>query len=679
MNVLGQLSLFFAFVGSGYAAFACMVGRQPDRRRIGRSGDAAGVVSVLALTTVTVVLARALLVKDFHFAYVAEYSSRRLPWHYSLSALWVGQAGSLLVWAWFLGVLGLVYRFWPHRKRSELREHVFGMMMAYLSFLVAVMVFGADPMEPSLGSPREGAGLSPLLQHPAMLIHPPIVLLGYAGWTVPFALAVAALVRGKLDVEWVREARGWALFAWAVLGGGILWGALWAYEELGWGGYWSWDPVENGSLIPWLTGAALLHTLMAWQYRGVFKKTTVSLAIATFALCNFATFLTRSGVFSSLHAFSQSSIGWMFLLLLVALAVGGGMLVAARRSELSPDRPVSSIWAREASVLIATMALLLLAMATLAGTAAAPLSKAILGRAVAIGPPFYNNVLIPTGLLLLAGTAVAPILCWGHPPTRNRRRLLLPCMGAGAVAAVVAFCLGVRHPIALAVTSLAVLAVAGVTGALILDIVRRGSSQPGLGLARSLRDARRQYAGSLIHLGFVLLAVGVTGSSLGTRRHEVVMSQGQTIEWAGRSIRLVEWTERGLPDKLVAEATLDISRGPGAVQTLLPAQHLHLPQEEWTTEVAIHSTWGGDLYAILHGRTEEGSVRLTLIDNPLMRFIWFGGWVMGAGTVLGVWPAGRRSSSGSAGSPPSATRTSGRSVPAPHRKRRAAQHNRVSG
>jgi cytochrome c-type biogenesis protein CcmF len=682
VNTVGQLALLIALVGTGYAAFALVMGRHSGSRAIARSGDAAAAASVAALTVVTAVLARALVVKDFSLAYVAEYSSRLLPWHYSLSALWVGQAGSLLVWAWLMGVVTMAYRFWPRRSPSPLGEFTLAVLMAYLACLVAVMVFGADPMEPSLATPRDGAGLSPSLQHPAMLIHPPIVFLGYTGWAIPFALTLAALLSGRIDTAWVREARRWALFAWVVLGGGILLGALWAYEELGWGGYWAWDPVENGSLIPWLTGTAMVHTLMAWQYRGLYKKTTLVLAIATFGLCNFATFLTRSGLFSSLHAFSQSPVGWMFLVLMLGLVLGGGVLIVLRRSMLRGVRPISSLWARESFVLLAVIALVLLAAVALAGTMAVPLSAAILGRAIVVGTPFYNNVLIPTGLLLLATTAAAPLLTWGKPPTAGKRRVLALCAVVAAAATVLALSLGVRNPIALAVTWLAASALTALVGALALDAAARGSGKPWLGLFRALRGSRREYSGFLIHAGFVCLAVGVTGSSLGTRREALVMRPGQTVQWAGRSIRFVELTQQELPDKLVGQARLEVSHGGGAPDTLLPAQHLHFLQGEWTTEVAIHSTWGGDLYTILQGGEEDGSVRLTFVENPLMRWIWLGGWLMGAGAVGGLWPAGRR-----AARPPDDARSSPgiasrghvpSRVPAPHRKPKATRPNLVS-
>ncbi len=668
MRILGEICLLAAFVGSGFAGFAALAGAAQQHGRLRLAGWWAAALSVLSLTVVTAILAWALYCKDFTFAYVAQYSSKHLPWHYSLSALWVGQAGSLLLWAWFLGLLALAYRWWPQRggssrspvpprpgftsrrdastcpdsARASLREPVLGVLMAYLCFLTAVMVFAADPMEAGISAAREGAGLSPLLQHPAMLIHP-VVFLGYALWTVPFALAAVALVRGQLDTNWVRQARPWALLAWVVSGVGILLGADWAYEELGWGGYWGWDPVENGSLIPWLTGTALIHAMMAWQHARVLKKTAVGLAIATFAACNFATFLTRSGIFSSLHAFSASPIGWLFLLLMIGLAIVGVAGVVVRRAELRPLLPISSVVSREAQVLLATVALLLLAATAVAGTLSTALSGLIFGQAVMVGPAFYNYVLIPTGLALLLTTAAAPLLRWGKGPSVAQTRWLIVSACAGGLAMALAVVCGVEHPIGVAVSGIAGFAPATVAGGVILETPRNAPRRFGRGVLRSLGQGRRQYAGFLIHLGLVVLAVGVTGSSLGKREQTFTLTAGQTVEWSGRSIRVARVRERKLPDKLVGEAVLEVSRGGRLEATLAPAQHYHLLQETWTTEVAIQSTWAGDFYAILHSGTEDGKMYLTFVENPLMRWLWLGGAVMVLGTTIRMWPSWRRS------------------------------------
>lgn len=642
MTTIGQIFLLCAFVGSGYAAFACFTGWRHGQKTIAKTGAAAGLAGFVALTAVFSILAWALLVKDFRFAYVADYSSRLLPWHYSLSAIWVGQAGSLLLWAWFSGLLAVVYRFWPRRNASELRQPAFGILMGCVCFLAAIMVFAADPMEASISNAAEGAGLSPLLQHPAMLIHPPIVFLAYAGWAIPFALALTALISNRLDASWIRQAQPWALFSWAVLGIGIIVGGKWAYEELGWGGYWAWDPVENGSLIPWLTGTALIHTMMTWRKTGVFKKTALSLAIATFVLCNFATFLTRSGVFSSLHAFSESPIGWLFLALTVSLTVVGGILIVLRRRDLAATRPVPAILSREAMVLISTGALLLLATATCIGTLSAPLSHIIFGKKVVVGLAFYNNVLIPTGLILLAATAMTPLLRWGATPTAEKKRMLLASLCAGVLASVVAFVAGVKHPVVLAVACLATAAVAVLASALLLDARQHNPKKLWAGLWGTLGKKRPQYAGFLIHLGFVCLAVGVTSSSLGTRRHEVVMREGETIEWDGRSIHLAGLLQRELPDRLIAEARLEISTPDKTPVTLLPAQHLHLLQNEWTTEVAVHSTWRGDFYTAVRLGEGDGRAGLTLVYSPMICWIWLGAWILSAGTLIRLWPGRQR-------------------------------------
>ncbi len=664
MIVIGQICLLTAFVAVSYAAFACVLGGRSDRRTLLRTGLASGVGGVFALTIVMAVLVGALLARDFSFNYVAQYSSRLLPWHYSLSALWVGQAGSLLLWTWMLGVLTLAFRFWPGKQWSALRDPAFGILMAYCGFLTATMVFAADPMEANIAPGEEGAGLSPLLQHPAMLIHPPIVFLGYATWAVPCALAIAALIsrwhrvdenvhsdaeprplsalQTPLDSTWVRMARPWALVAWTVLGGGILLGAYWSYEELGWGGYWAWDPVENGSLIPWLIGTAFIHTLMAWQYCGMLKKTSVALAIATFGMCNFATFLTRSGIFSSLHAFSQSPIGWLFLGLMVLLGVGGGVLIVRHRQCLVADDPLRSIWTREAFIIISMLTLLLLAAVTVAGTLSVALSEAIVGRRIMVGPAFYNHVLMPIALVLLATMAAAPLLRWGSPPFARQKQALLVSAASALVPTMVVWLSGVRHPLALAVAWLAACSVATHVASPVLDAWQPNADRPWRGLRSVLLGNRRLYASFVIHLGFGCIVVGVTGSSLGSRRHELVMKPGEVVAWAGRSIRFQRLIERELPDKFIVEAELEIARDSEKPFRLLPAQHLHRLQDQWTTEVAIRSTWGGDFYTILHNGQGADEVRLTLVENPLMRWMWFGGWVIVAGAGIRLWPSRRR-------------------------------------
>jgi cytochrome c-type biogenesis protein CcmF len=654
MTVVGQLCLLLAMICSGYAAFAAILSNVPGTRRrpdtLSRSALIAGLAAFAALTAIVAILAHALVTKNFAFEYVGEYSDPLLPWHYSLSALWVGQAGSLLVWGWFVAALAIVFWLTP----SPLRSIAFGVQMIYLAFLLAIMVFAADPMAPALTPGAKGEGLSPLLQHPAMLVHPPIVFLGYAAWGVPFALAAAALISRQLDTHWLKLARPWALFAWTTLGAGILLGAEWAYEQLGWGGYWAWDPVENGSLMPWLTGTAFLHGLMTWKL-GSLKKTTLALAIATFALCNLATFLTRSGIFSSLHAFSKSPIGWMFLLWIAAFIIGGTALIVSRRRLLIAERPLTSLWSRESLVLLGVIALTLLTSVALVGTLTGAISGLFSSMPVIVGPAFYNNVLIPTGLVLLAVVAAVPLLRWNARPTGDRGRLLTFAGGVGLIVAIIAFALGVHSIVGLAVAGLIATLVTATLLAISADSAAGSARSTGFSrLARStgfsrllalpfrlmavLQTRRRSYGGLLVHLGFGCIAVGIAGSSLGSRETDLSMTRGESVPWAGRTIRYAELLQRDLKQKVVVEARLEITEPNGTSYDLLPAQNLYRPQNQWGTKVAIHSTFAGDFYVILHGGSEANKIHLTLIDHPLIRWLWLGGWIGLAGVVIAAWP-----------------------------------------
>ena len=642
MRLVGQICLLGAFVGTGYAAIACILGWRNNQRAIRRSGDIAAVASWVALTVTAASLVYGLIVKDFRFAYVAQYSNRLLPWQYSVSSFWVGQAGSLLLWTWFSATLAMIFRFWPRPDKSAIRLPAFGVLMGFCCFLLAVMVFAADPMALSLVEPNDGAGLSPILQHPAMLVHPPIVFLGYSAWAIPCALAITALATGRLSANWAHDARRWALFAWIVLGSGILVGANWAYGELGWGGYWSWDPVENGSLIPWLIGTTAIHAMMAWRHRGVLKRSALVLSIATFGMCNFATFLTRSGIFSSLHAFSQSPIGWLFLGLMLVIAMSAGVLIVQRRAELNAANRVATLWCRESMVITNSLALLALALVTCVGTLSTAISESILGRKIVVGIEFYNNALIPVGLVLLVTGGLAPLLRWGGVPSLAQRRMILASASAGCGVGAASVLFGLHHPLLFIVCGLVGFAITAFVAGWYLD-ARRLPSGLWLGLAKSLLVHRQQYAGYVIHLGFFCLALGVTASSLGNQRRETILHQGETLEWAGRRVRLAGIEQRRLADKLVAEATLEIHRGSAHLATLTPAQHFHLLQEEWTTEVSIHSTWSSDFYVILHSGEGVDQVRLSFVENPLMRCIWAGGWIMGFGSLAALWPSRRRS------------------------------------
>ncbi len=608
--------------------------------RCADSGHASALVSLLALTILILILGHALVVKDFRFAYVAQYSSRLLPWYYSLSALWVGQSGSLLVWSWLLGVVAVVYRFWPYRRANSTSDITFAILLTYLAFLAAMMVFGADPMQSSFLTPQEGAGLSPQLQHPAMLMHPPLVFLGYAIWAVPFALALSGLVTGRIDRDWVRQSRSWSLSAWAVLGLGILLGAQWAYEELGWGGYWGWDPVENSSLLPWLTGTALIHCGLAWQYRGIIKKGHAFVGRGHLHVLQFCRVSNAEReFFGSLHEFSQSPIGWLFLLLMAVPTCVAAVIIPMRRKLLSADSRISSIWTREAFALISIAALLCLTVIVFLGTLAVPLSGIILPRRFVLGTEFYNHALIPLGLIIIAATAIAPALRWGSVPKAGERKMLFIAIALSTAMAILAVLLGLRGPLLVAVAWTAALAAVVFAGRIFLDYKTENASKTRIRAFKILGTHRRRYAGFVIHLGFICIAVGVSASSLATQRLEATMQRGESVDWAGRSIRFVEIHERHLPDRVEVAARLEVTDGSQRSVTLLPAQHLYLLQNQWAAKVAIDSSWSGDFYVILHSGMGEERINVTFVDNPLMCWIWIGGSIIGLGALAALWPA----------------------------------------
>jgi cytochrome c-type biogenesis protein CcmF len=662
MRNVGEFCLLLALVCSGYGAFvgfALPVGIHPWMKR---AGLFCGILTVACLSGAMVILGRALLMRDFQYEYVVSYSSRLLWWPYALSALWVGQAGSLLLWAWLLSLVAMLFRMLPTRDQL-LRHAAFGVLLANVLFLVAILIFTADPFKPTLGTREEGLGLSPLLQHPAMLMHPPVTFLAYALWSVPFALAMGGLIHGRWQpaecrrpiadsrmqpasdlsgAAWTEIARPWAIAAWTVLGSGLLLGADWAYEVLGWGGYWGWDPVENGSFLPWLTGTALIHALMAWRHRQCLKKTALGLAILTCALCNFATFLTRSGIFSSVHAFSTSPIGWMFLGFMAILLLGGLTLIARRRDALRPERVAGNLLAREHLVLLSIILILALALVVLAGTLVNPLSPLMLGRSVVVGTAVYSNVFVPVGLVILAVTAIVPLTRWGGPPLSWQRRVLGISLTASCAVAVAGLLLAKQHAITSGVMGLLTLVGCSTVAALIVDARRRHPDCLRRGISQALYQGRRQYAGYVIHLGLAFLAIGISGSALGTRRTEVVLSPGEVTSWAGWEVRLLRLEQRLLPDKAIAEAVLEVSQGRGTPAIIKPARHLHLLQNEWTTAVAIHSTWGGDFYAILNGGARGGRAALTLVENPMMRWLWLGGICAVMGAAVSIWPGGKR-------------------------------------
>jgi cytochrome c-type biogenesis protein CcmF len=592
-----------------------------------------------------------LLSRDYRVEYVYQHVNRFLPTVYVVSAFWAGQEGSLLVWMWFLVLLTASLILWKRIWAAPCAPYVLATMAATQAFLALVLILLSNPFATLPGPPLEGRGMNPLLQNPWMVLHPPVVFLSYAAYTVPFAMAIGGLAAGRLDPDWLRAVRSWALFAWLFLGTGIVMGAWWAYLELGWGGYWGWDPVENSSLVPWLVGTALLHSLMMQERRDTFRSWNLWLIGLTFALVLFATFVTRSGVIQSVHAFGLSAIGTYFLAY-IGLCVGTlGVLWGRRRSELGKPYAFRELLSRETSLLLTNLLLLGTALVVLVGTLFPVLVELIQGQQAALDTTFYERTVGPLALLLTALIGICPWLAWGATSSQRLRRTL-PFPAAGALlTGTIVFALGGNEPAAL--VSFVVCAFVGLSlletfyRGTVNRLARTGEAIP-LAFLKAVGSSRRRYGAHIVHLGIVLIAVGITGSSLYQEEVQVALAPGEQIDVGGYTLHYRDLISEELPDRQRFAAVVSVSNGDRQLATLRPEKAFHWNVEQWVTEVAIRSTLKEDLYLILAGSDQDGLASFRILINPLVAWLWVGGGMLLAGGVLAWWPAPERSQEGSA-------------------------------
>lgn len=586
-------------------------------------------------------LATALWRLDVRLAYVADHTDSSLSPAYRLAALWSGQQGSLLLWATIAAVMTTVFAWTTGRARREDRVVALGVLATINTFFAVLLLFGADPFAASAELPVQGQGLNPQLQHWAMIIHPPLLFAGYAGFAVPFAIICGGMA-SRRPSDHLAAAQRWTLVAWLFLTAGIALGAWWAYVELGWGGYWAWDPVENASLIPWLTGTALLHTLGVSRQRGVLKGWTAGLAAATFLLCILGTYITRSGVIESMHAFGRSSVGNYFLVLLVGAAAGSGWLMLARRDRLRSQRSVDTLLSREGVTLLANLLLSAMAGATLAGTLFPVFSSAALTTAVSVGPGFYNRVVSPLGIAVATAMVAAPLLVYGPIAPRTLLRGLIPPMVAGLCAAALAVVLGARSPTFLICAAVPAALVAGLAAS-IIDSVATYARHTGFGIpaaaARVIDSNHRRYGGHLAHLGVGLLVVGIAGSTLLSSQVTATLDPGSELQIGGRTIRFEMLREVRTGGYTAAEAVLTVDpAGPGPF-VIRPQRRFYDNATDAVAEVAIRTTWREDLYVALIGWEGAGrSVAIQARINPLTVWIWAGAGLMIAGGMFSMAP-----------------------------------------
>ena len=587
----------------------------------------------------------AMLVGDYQMEYVWAHSDRDMPLLYKIGALWGGQSGSLLFWALLLGVYSTIAVLRHRKDRLELMAPTIATLLIVEAFFLATVVFGSNPFDRASFIPLDGKGLNPLLQHPAMVIHPPCLYLGFVGFTLPFAFAMGALVSGQVDSEWLKKARVWAVVAWIFLGAGNILGGRWAYVELGWGGYWAWDPVENAAFMPWLAGTAYIHSAMIQERKGMLRIWNMVLITITFLLTIFGTFITRSGLISSVHSFAQSKIGYYFAGFLVFLVISAFGLILYRKKLLSSPQQLDSFFSRESSFMLNNLILLGGCFAVLWGTIFPMISETFKGVRISVGPPFFNQIMVPIGVALLLLMGVGPLVPWRRASWSGLRKVFSVPVVLALIAGGLLLVLGVSHAWALVTFSIAAFVLSTIVAEFARGIRARSSSS-GTGPLASLRDlfikGQRRYGGYIIHLGVVIIFVGFAGAAF-TRDGEGTLRLGESLKFHGYTLTFRDLKQEQKPGVDEVAAEMLVSRGAKNIALLFPQKNFFKKNEQLASEVAIHSTWGSDLYVVLGDYAEDGqSASFKFYLNPLVRYFWFGGIVMVLGGILVLWPMPRR-------------------------------------
>lgn len=652
MANFGNLSLTLAFVFAIYSILALSIGLKTRRRELVKSGQRAVYAYFVFVTFAVVSLLYLLATSNFRIEYVASVSNQAMPFYYKLAALWGGQEGSLLFWTWIIAIYAAVVVFRHRHHRTDLVPAALAVMSLTAVFFLFLNRFSESPFKElaiaQVGAgnatpftPADGQGLNPLLQHPVMVIHPPILYLGYVGMVVPFAFAMAALITRELGNAWITLIRRWTLVAWGFLGLGILLGGKWAYMELGWGGYWAWDPVENASLMPWLTATAFLHSVIVQEKKNMLKVWNVVLIISTYLLVIFGTFLTRSGVVSSVHAFAESNIGPFFVSYITIVGAACVMLVFSRLQYLRSDNELDSIVSRESSFLFNNLVFLGACFAVLWGTVFPVLSEAIQGEKITVGSPFFNKINIPVGLFLLFLTGVGPLLAWRKTSMRSLRKNFLWPLATGAVVAVALFAAGVRGFYALVALYLCVFVTLTIAMEYYRGIRARMRAHGELAheaLFRLVSKGKRRYGGYIVHFGIVLIFLGFTGNAF-NKETQGEVKEGETLSIGSYELRCERIFEGKKGTYTYLAADLSVTKNGKPLGTLTPEKRYYSASEQPTTEVALRSTLVEDLYTVFAGMTDDQQrAVIQLYLNPLVAWVWIGTLVLVFGTIVAILP-----------------------------------------
>jgi cytochrome c-type biogenesis protein CcmF len=650
MSQIGSFALLLALALTAYSFLAgilALAREGPGSARLGETARRAGIASFVIVFLAAAVLVTAAFQDNFSIAYIFHHSNRDLPAPYKFAVLWSGQEGSLLFWSLLLSAYGLVLRL-RYKTDPRLFAHASIIIAAVQVFFLLLLNFAAHPFAIMQGSlPADGSGLNPLLQYPEMVIHPPMLYLGYVGFTVPFAFALAALIMRYPGEKWIHITRRWTMVTWGLLTCGIFLGMHWAYSVLGWGGYWGWDPVENASFLPWLTGTAFLHSVMMQEKRGMLKTWNMWLIFSTFMLSIFGTFLTRSGVVSSVHAFAQSSIGDWFVAFLAIIFVTCLFFYGKNRSHLLSEHKLESLVSRESSFLFNNLLLLVACFTVLWGTLFPVLSEWVQGTKVTVGPPFFNRVNIPVALLLLLLTALGPLLAWRRTSTESlKRNFRVPALGALAVAAgLIAFGMRPWKDVAYFYSLMTITLAVMVALTVISEFVRGGrviSRHTGQNLLASMvqltRRNTRRYGGYIVHFGVIVVVIGFAGSAFNQDK-EQEMGFGDKLTIGSYTLVCQSYTQDDNPNYGSEWAVMNVFKGGKQIATLNPERRFYKASQQTSTMPSIRSTVSNDLYIVYEGQNPDtGRPILRAHLNPLVMWIWVGVWIMIVGTVVAMIP-----------------------------------------
>jgi len=646
-----------ALIGHGaiLLAFALALGGIAAPLLLHRTGNdvfrASARVSILGQLLLVTIAATALIFAlvntDFSIQYVAMNTTRATPIYYRVTGLWGALEGSLMLWEWILIIFsGLVA--WTYKDRQrETMPWVLMIFSIVSAFFLAVLAFASNPFQTIAPVPADGRGLNPLLEDSNMMSHPPLLYTGFVGLTVPYAFAMAALIVGKVDEEWIVTTRRWTITAWFFLTMGNLVGAWWSYHVLGWGGYWAWDPVENAAFMPWLPATAFLHSVQVQERRRMLKVWNLSLIIVAFSLTIFGTFLTRSGVLSSIHAFSNGPVGTIFLAFLAVILIASFGLLAYRADLLKGQPQIDSMVSRESTFLLNNVLLVSALFTIFLGTIFPLLAEAVTGKPVSVGAPYFNTATVPIFLALVFLMAIGPMIAWRRASWDNlRRNFLWPAVASIAVVTPV-FILGIHDFLPL----LGIMVCAFVAATILFDTALAVRARRRLAgenifsaLATLARRNQRRYGGLVVHLGIVLIALGILGSMSYSVERQATLGRGETLQVGNYNIRLLGLRAVEQPTHYRVEGIFDVTRGGKEIGALAPALKF-FPNQQSPIGRAVHkSTFGEDLYLILSGFSELQNNRATLkvLVRPLVVWIWLGGGVIALGTLIAILPARRR-------------------------------------